>query len=239
MKNKGKLFNFLFSGIFMVVGVALLIGGVVTLILSRNFMEKAEEITAVITDISSYRNSDGELSHNVQVEYTYGGILYENIELHFYSSSMYEGKEITLLCDPEHPEHVESNGGMAILYGIFIGMGLLFIIIAIIPITITLRGSARRKRILKSGRKLYAAIEEITLNTSLSVNGQHPYVIYCTWKDEYKDMVYRFKSSSIWTNPNLVLHPGDMIPVYVDEKNYKHYYVDIESVLNNRIVDYT
>lgn len=239
MKNRENLFYFLFSGIFMIVGMALLIAGIVILILNGRFMERAEEITAVITDIGSYRNSKGETSHKVLVEYTYAGKLYENAELNFYSSSMYEGKEITVFCDPDNPGRIRSNQGMTLLYGIFIGMGILFIAISAIVIGIALRKSARRKKVRESGRKLYATIEEITLNTSLRMNGRHPYVIYCIWKDDYKDMVYRFKSDSIWTNPNLVFHPGDTIPVYVNEKNYKQYYVDADSILNGRIADYT
>lgn len=197
MKNRDNLFYFLFSGIFMIVGMAMLIAGIVILVINGRFMERAEEVTAVITDIGSYRNSKGETSHKVLVEYTYAGKLYENAELNFYSSSMYEGKEISVFCDPDNPGHIRSNQGMTLLYGIFIGMGILFLTISAIVIGIALRKSSRRKRVRESGRKLYATVEEIALNTSLRMNGRHPYVIYCIWKDDCKDMFYRFKSDSI------------------------------------------
>lgn len=71
------------------------------------------------------------------------------------------------------------------------------------------------------------------------MNGRHPYVIYCTYRDDYRDTLYRFKSSNIWTNPDPVLHPGDTIPVYVEEANYRHYFVDTESIINRKIEDYT
>lgn len=239
MKKKRNFTIFIFSGIFMIVGVALLIGGILSMTFSRHFRESAEEIAAVITDIRSYRNSDGEERHSVYVEYTYGGRRYEDIKLSYYSSSMREGDTITLLCDPDNPEHVEAGAGLTLLYVILTSMGILFVVISVFPLAFVTKKSFRQKKVKECGRKLYATVEEIVLNTSQRVNGKHPYLIYCIWRDEYKDIVYRFKSDSIWTNPNLLLRPGDQIPVYVDEKDYRHYYVDAESVIDGRIEDYT
>lgn len=239
MKRKGKLWISLFSGIFVLVGVALLVGGAFAWIYSRKFQETAVEVTAVITDIDSYRDSDGDRHHNVYVEYGFNGRQYRDVRLNFYNSGMYEGKEIAILCDPDNPGHIEAKGGLTFLYALLMGMGILFAVIGAIPAAVTVKNTFNEKKIRNSGRKLYAVVEEIVLNTSLSLNGQHPYLIYCIYRDEYSDKIYRFKSGSVWTNPNPVVRPGDTVPVFVDERNFRHYYVDVESLLQGRIEDYT
>ena len=60
-----------------------------------------------------------------------------------------------------------------------------------------------------------------------------------TYKDDYYDRIYRFKSDNLWTDPSLILQSGDDIKVYVDEKDYSCYHVDIESIFNGKIIDYT
>lgn len=239
MNKKNFPFQYLFGGIFLLVGIAMLAAGIIFLVSNRRFRERAEEVTAIISDIRSYRGSKGKRRHSVSVSYTYNGMRFEGVPLNFYSSSMYEGKEITLLCDPENPGHVESPGGMLFITCTFMGMGILFIIIGTVPIIHALKGSARKKKLLRSGRKLWATVEDITQNTSYRVNGRHPYVIYCAYRDEGLDMAYRFKSDNIWTNPHLAMRIGDTVPVYVDGKNFQFYYVDVDSSLGGKIVDYT
>ena len=239
MKKKKSLYVILFPVIFIIVGLCFLAGGIIVMTLNQHFREKAVEITAEITDIQTYRDSDGDREHEVYVRYSYGDRTYEGVRLNFYSSNMYEGKEISVLCDPEDPRHIESAGGMAVLSLVFMIVGIIFTTIAVIVFIIMTKKSSYNKRMMASGRVLYAAVETISQNTGYTVNGQNPYIIYCTYRDEYKDIIYRFKSGNIWTNPGLVLNPGDTIKVYVDEKDYSRYYVDTESILEGKIVDYT
>lgn len=239
MKNKGTRGIAIFSGVFLFVGIVLSGAGIFISIAGQRFRERAEEITAVITDISAYRDSDGDLHHDVLVEYTVGGKLYEGVELNYYSSSMRDGQEITVLCDPDDPMHIQSEKGQIFLCVLLTGMGILFVVIGLIPIVVIRQKAVRKKKLRETGRRLYAAVEEIVQNTSYSVNGRHPYLIYCIYRDDYADKVYRFRSGNVWTDPASVLHPEDLIPVYVDERDYQHYYVDAESVLEGRIADYT
>ncbi len=152
---------------------------------------------------------------------------------------MYEGKKITLLVDPDDPAKV-STGFITVFVGaIFAGMGVIFGLIGIIPLVMIKRRSATKKKIIASGNFLWGTVVHIDYNTSYSVNGQHPYVVYCTYKDEYKDIVYRFKSENIWTNPEYALSQGSTVCIYVDKEDYSKYYVDVESVLQGKVIDYT
>lgn len=239
MKNKGTRGIAIFSGVFLFVGIVLSAAGIFLSMAGQRFRERAEEVRAAITDISTYRDSDGDLRHDVLVEYTVGDRLYKGVELNYYSSSMREGQEITVLCDPDDPMHIQSEKGQIFLCVLLTGMGILFAAIGLIPIVAIRQRIVRQRKLRENGRRLYAAVEEIVQNTSFSVNGRHPYLIYCIYRDDYADKVYRFKSRNIWTDPTLALRPGDMIPIYVDERDYQCYYVDAESVLEGRIADYT
>ena len=239
MKQKRNSFMALFCGIFLVVGAIFSAVGITMALADSGFRERAEEITAEITGISSYRASDGDRRHNVYVTYQYDGRVYEDIELNFYRSGMYEGQEIPLLCDPENPGHVKSPGGMLLLEMVFLLIGILFMGIALVFIAVSRNKARRRKKILSSGKRLSAIVEQIAVNTSYVMNGRNPYQIYCYYRDEYKDVIYRFKSEDLWINPNVVLQPGDTIDVYVDGEDYSRYHVDAESILDKKVKDYT
>lgn len=239
MKQKRNSFMVLFCGIFLVVGAIFSAVGITMALADSGFRERAEEITAEITGISSYRASDGDRRHNVYVTYQYDGRVYEDIELNFYRSGMYEGQEIPLLCDPENPGHVKSPGGMLLLEMVFLLIGILFMGIALVFIAVSRNKARRRKKILSSGKRLSAIVEQIAVNTSYVMNGRNPYQIYCYYRDEYKDVIYRFKSEDLWINPNVVLQPGDTIDVYVEGEDYSRYHVDAESILDKKVKDYT
>lgn len=236
--KSGKLLN-LFFGIFAVVGVILLISAVLTYISNRKFISEAEEISGVIETIEEYRDSDGDINHRVYVSYTYGGIQYDKVRINLYVSNMYVGKEIALYCDPKNPGRVVAKGTDIIASVIFAGMGIIFICLGIVPICMSARRKATKKKLRSNGRSIYATIDEIRYNKNYTFNGRHPYIIYCSYRDDYRDIEYRFKSENLWVNPEPALTVGSMIKVYVEENNYKNYYVDAESMIQGRIVDYT
>lgn len=236
---KGGKFLYLFCGIFAVIGAVLLVSAVMVYVSDQKFMAEAEEINGVIDTIETYRDSDHETHHRAYVNYTYNGQQYNKVRVNFYSSSMYEGKEITLYCDPQHPERVIVQGANIFAVVILSGMGVLFLCIGIIPIIISIRVKAKKKKVRETGRTLYATVEEISYCRNYVINGRHPYVIFCSYRDDYKDITYRFKSEYLWVNPEPAVTVGSTIKVYVDANNYKNYYVDAESMIQGKIVDYT
>lgn len=225
--------------IFCVVGTGLLIGGALCGWHFASFKAKAEEITGEITRIEEYYDSDYELKHSVYVSYNYDGIDYEDVSINFYSSSMYEGKEIGLLCDPEKPYYVEERTSGTLVVAILAGIGIIFLLVGAIPLFVMAGKKRQNKELLLNGQVLYATVERIDYNLSVAVNGRHPFVIFCSYRDEYKDITYRFKSGSLWTDPSPVFSPGSTIKVYVKPTDYSKYYVDAEQVLEEKVVDFT
>lgn len=232
-------FTFIFFGIFALIGIGLLCGGIAWLANGIEFKQTAIEVTAEVVHIESYRDSDGDRSYRPYVTYSVNGETYTDIPLHQYSGDMYVGQEVTLLCNPDHPEQTMITWAVYLGAGILMGIGAIFALIGILPIVLTVTKNLKQKKILQNGQILHATVDNIIWNTSLSVNGRHPYVIHCTYKDEYQDITYRFKSNNLWTDPSPVFPIGSYISVYVDPKNYSHYYVDAEQKIEEKIVDFT
>lgn len=238
MKDKNIVVK-LTVGLFAVIGFIFIIAGIFWAVSGRRFVQSAVEVSAVISEIESYRDSDGDTEHRVYVSFSYGGQRYEDVRLNEYSSGMYEGKEIKVMLDPDNPRKLMTNLGLYIGPTVFIGMGAIFACAGVIPLIGMGRKSSAKKKLIASGQYIYATVESIEYDKSYTVMGKHPSVIYCTYRDDYKDIVYRFKSDNIWTNPEYVIQPGSEIKVFVDRQNYKNYHVDIEGILQGKIVDYT
>lgn len=199
-KKKGFSLALIFIP-FAFAGVVMLAGGFIFMGYSLHFQSIAVEVSGTITSITTHRDSDGDTSHTVLVSYSYEGQDFDNTYLGFYSSNMYEGKEITLLIDPGNPRRMTSPAGNTFACIMLLGMGLIFSLVGFIPLTRMSIHSRREKKLLTEGKLLQATVERIDLNQSVTYNGRHPYLIFCTYWDAYQDVTYRFKSKDLTQEP--------------------------------------
>jgi hypothetical protein len=113
----------------------------------------------------------------------------------------------------------------------FFGIGILFILIFIIFLTIVLVSIRGDIKLVKTGKRVEAKIESITINRTMT---RCPYKVVLSYQDGNK--VYKFKYNSVWFNIKDVVDSYKIktIPVYVT-KNYKKYYIDFSTLetLNN------
>lgn len=223
--------------LFGIIGIGMLIGGFILLGSSLRFRGTAVEVTATIVEIQARQRSDGDVTHTAYVDYSYEGQSFEHAALGYYSSSMFVGKEIPLLVDPQQPGHMTSASGDVLGYGILLGMGVIFVLVGFIPMICMTVSSLKGKKLLETGKRLSATVERIDLNLSVTYNGRHPYIIFCTYQDVYKDLIYRFKSKNLMREPGCA--PGDSIEVYVDPEDYSKYVVNVDSLANPRVIDFT
>lgn len=238
-KNKYDRFLIIFFLIFGLTGLGMLIGGFIVMHNSLRFQSTAAEVTGVISDIRTHRDSDGDTRYTVLVSYSYNGQSFEDVPLNYYSSGMYEGKEITLSVDPEAPGHMVSKFGSTFSYLMLLSMGLIFGAVGFIPLICMLVRHISGKRLEANGQVLRATVERIDFNYAVTYNGQHPYIIYCTYYDAYKDVTYRFKSRNLTADPSFNYAPGTSIDVYVDPRDYSKYQVKAEQNPNPKLIDYT
>lgn len=236
-KKKTNSLPILVFLIFALAGAGMLIGGFVFLGNSLKFRKIAVEVTGTITEITSRMDSDGDVHHAIRVSYSYNGQDFDNVPLGYYSSGMYEGKDILLLVDPGNPAHMASKSGDTLTYVILLAMGAVFAAVGIIPLIGSLAGSRRAKKLMESGRQLHAVVEYTDINTSVTINGRHPYIVFCTYQDPGTDVTYRFKSRNLMQDPGYA--PGDPIEVFVDPGDYSTYLVAADGPANPKVIDYT
>lgn len=224
--------------VFFIAGICMFIWGIGWLISASQFKATAVEVPGEITRIDSAYDDDGDEHYSVFVSYEYNGERYENVRINSYSSSMYEGKEILLYCDPDKPRHIQVKSMLYFPPIFLMAFGLIFALVGGGSTISVIIRSINRKRIIQLGVSIYATVEEIAYVTSTRVNGRHPFTIYCTYRDEYKDVTYRFKSENLWSDPSAVFPVGSMIEVKVDPNDYSKYYVNTEES-EKKVIDYT
>ena len=112
---------------------------------------------------------------------------------------------------------------------IFSGIGLIFFLIGILFLMIQLSKKKMSQRLLENGNYVVAEIFDITQEYNVTVNGRHPFVINCKY-EAMDRTIHIFKSKYLYYNPKSLLK-NNAVRVYVDNNNYKKYYVDIDEVL--------
>ena len=133
---------------------------------------------------------------------------------------------ITFLC-------VSDDLGYLFLY-IFVGNGLLFFILGVLFLSYEINRRLRANRLLNSGNFVLAEISDVTMQYFVRVGFRHPYIILCKYQDALGE-IHTFKSRELLHIHRSLLSGrsllGQKVKVYVEDKNLKHYYVDIDEVL--------
>ncbi len=111
----------------------------------------------------------------------------------------------------------------------FGGMGLLFFVLGISFLIALGKKKKTAQRLLDNGNYIIAEICDISRVYNVQVNGQCPYVISCKY-EAMDGTVHVFKSRYLYYNPESLLK-NNVVRVYVDNDNFKNYYVDIDEVL--------
>ena len=117
-----------------IVGILLIIVGLYLFNSTNQFKKSAELITAVISNTNSHRDSKGNETHYISVDYKYRGEMYKGIRIDAYNSSMFTGKKIDIYVNTNCPSEARYLtywnalffGGIGII--VFLsGLGILFI----------------------------------------------------------------------------------------------------------------
>ncbi len=121
--------------LFLIIGIAMLIGGVYVQKKNSEFIKNSLVAEATITNIRTYGSRDS-VEHVVDVEFVVDGEHYTG-ELNEYSSSMYVGKKVKIYYDPACPGNFR---GKSIAYGgyILIIMGAFFVLSILVPLISTI-----------------------------------------------------------------------------------------------------
>ena len=216
--------------IFAIVGFAFMIGGLFWFMHQKSIVETGEVIKAVISNIDSYRDSDGDTEHHAYVDYSYGGEEYSKVKMSEYSSNMYEGKEIEVYINPDNPWEVTSKSLVYLGPIIFGGIGAVFFVIAMAFVGFDTKKKNKIQKIIQNGTKVYGIVESGYEDRTYKVNGRSPYKFKCSYEDEYSGQKIICESGRVWEYPDNYI--GQQVTIYVDRNNKANYYVDLEELFS-------
>ena len=114
-----------------------------------------------------------------------------------------------------------------VLPAVFMGMGLLDVIIVSIWSFIIKKKAKKEKWLFENGQRVQAKFDSIEINFHIRVNNVCPFIIVCHWKDELTGELRVFKSKNIWFDPYPHVDRSKTIDVYFDPSNVKSYVVDL------------
>lgn len=231
----------LFMGVFCVISMCM---GILFMVFGSKasddydtFIKKAEYTQGVIKDIfierktGSRKNSDN-VKYRVIVEYIVDGEDY-NIEANHYTYSMYEGQQIGVYYDKNNPGKARVE---TIMTGkaFPVGIGVVFFLIGAVPMVIFILKKRKRHDVIENGICVDAEVVSIDINYNVRVNYSHPYKVFVRCTNPVTGESNIYASHSIFEDVNMYLQPGDTVPIYFDNRNGKKYFIDAESVKNNK-----
>jgi len=229
-----KILHLVF-GLFALVGLGLLIGGIVSIQHTRRFLVTAVPVPGVVTEnvwredrsSQSSNSTRGDFFPRIRFRTTDGQ------EISFITNTgssppAYRVNEpVTILYDPQQPYHafIRSFSELWLLPTILCPLGVIFCsfgVVAVIWKGISARNNAWLER---NGRRIQAEFTRVELNASLEVNGANPYRIVCQWLDPASNQMHIFHSANIWFNPTKYIL-GKTLDVLADPNRPHRYLVE-------------
>ena len=111
---------------------------------------------------------------------------------------------------------------------VFMPLGAAFLAFGIVFLSATFSQKRRHDRLVAGGRYIWGEIVEFTPNYSVQVNGRHPRIAIVRYEDA--SGIHIFRSRNLYHYPD-VSAVGRKVKVYIQNQQYKPYYVDIDSAL--------
>lgn len=220
----------LFSIIFIIVGIGMLIGFYFMYTGKVEFVQNSITTEGTVVDIirKSSTDSDGNHSYSYypKIEYTDK----ETGTSTFVSSSgsnpasYRTGDKVEIRYVPGSSGKAEINKFFSLWIGpIILGFfGLIFIVVGIGILRSHAKKNKLKTELLQRGKVVEAKVTGVERNTNKSINGRHPYKIIAQYSQNNE--IFVFQSFDIWFDPTDFLE--ESIKVYLDPNDFSRYYMD-------------
>lgn len=220
---------------FLFFGVLMITISVVTFVGAKKFEANAEKTIAVITDIDTYRTGSGDnrtTHHDVYVEYRVDRQVYNGM-LDYYSSSMYVGKEIEVMYNPNNPADIRGSSNFTWIILAF--MGLIFGAVGGGIFFTNVTAGGKCKKLMENGDRVTGTITNVIAVTNVRINHRHPFKAEVEVIDPYTGEKYLYSSKQVLDDIYYMV--GSTVDVYVDRDDKSKYYVDLDSVAAEEYTD--
>jgi hypothetical protein len=217
-----------FVYVFLGVGILLLFLSLVVWSKTRSFVARAATAQGSVTELIEVRDDDdGSSTYKPVVKFIAAG----GEEITFTSSyssrpPAYEvGERVEVLF---LPGDARIKGFGSLWFGPLIlgGLGTVF---SAIGLGILLRGRANARKagyLMAYGNAVLTDVQGVVQNTSLTVNGRHPWRITSQWLDPASNKVRVFHSANLWFDPAKFVTSGQ-VTVLLDPADPRRYHMDV------------
>lgn len=142
----------LLYAVFILIGIVMLGGGIAFGVISFNFRQNAEKITAYVTDIRETSGSDGETKRAAYVSYDFQGQTCSDVSLDYYSSRMHIGTAVTVWCSLSDPYDLQADFSPYIACTCFGIAGIVCLAIGIVPGIFAFKKRAGKPKPAENGK---------------------------------------------------------------------------------------
>ena len=215
---------------FTLVGTVLLAVAIALGWHTRQFLASSQRAVGTVVDLLPSRSSSG------------GSVMYSPVfefraadgRMHEVRSSVAssppgyeEGEEVTVWYPAGAPGQARLDSFFELWGGATIvgGIGAVFFAIGAGLWVGGLRSARTVRDLLARGTPVQAKVHEVERNTSMSVDGEHPWRIVARAKHPATAKVQSFRSGNLWTDPTDRLGER-LVTVYVDPNRPTRYHMD-------------
>jgi hypothetical protein len=214
--------------LFLVVGLALLAGAVYWASRVEQFARGASIAHGTVIQLEHSRSSNSSSYYPV-VKYRTAAGREATFRSSFGSNppSHAVGEAVVVLYDESDPSDARirsffSLWGGATLVG---SIGAVFALVGGGMLYGRRRAAERAKYLRRHGMPVQTEYQSVEINTTLRVNGRHPWRIVTQWKNPTSGELHLFRSANLWFDPTTHINT-QQITVYLDRRNPKRYHMD-------------
>ncbi len=219
----------LFVVVFLLIGLPFITLAIIDSVQTARLVAEASTARGTIVDKQSRRLRPvelGSVDHPI-VEFT--SAEGERITFRSSTGSARPGREdsgVTVVYDPTNPREakIKSYKTLWFVPTVLAGIGAVFSGVGVAFLVVLLKKLKLRKRLMQSGKLIWAEVTGVLEDGSSSRRGKHPVMI--TAKKRIGRKTYRFRSEPVWEDPEI--SSGSTVAVYIDEDDPRTYWVDIE-----------
>jgi len=216
--------------IFLGVGVLMLFGALALWNKTRGFLARAHQASGTVVELIEVRDKEGSSTWKPVVAFTAS----DGRKTRFTDSvssrpAAYDvGEAVTVLYLPGEAGEAHIKGFSSLWLGTTIlgGLGVIFSGIGAGIVFAMRAGEKKKHYLLAYGNAIETELQGVDRNTSIEVNGQHPWRISSQWLDPKTQMVRIFHSENLWFDPSSFIK-RKKVTVLLDPGNPKRYHMDI------------
>jgi len=230
-------FLWIIGGVFFVVGMGLLFGGVSWWRSNAAFAAHATSVEGTVSELVYRRSSKGNGGTYVPVvdfSTPDGNRIHVTGSSGSNPAAYSRGDKVRVLYDPANPQgaQIDSFGERGFGPALLTGLGTVFALVGGGVLAARVRQRKLRKWLAQNGLRVQARFEGVDYDTSLTVNGRHPWRLLAQWQHPATQKMYSFRSDAIWFDPTRYVQ-RETLDVIVNADDPKQYELDISFLPKN------